>query len=82
MVIFHVHKPFKHVTGEKGTRPGKFMEEIEVLNYQTLDELRDRIVCEADYQDTAGNVSDWPYGPVKEMSNVSLSSLKYIFPHK
>lgn len=78
MVVFRVHKPFKHVIGEKGTRPGKCMEEIELLNYQTLYELREKIFCEADYQDTAGNIGDWPYGPIKKLAKVSLSSLKYI----
>ncbi|XP_054268169.1 uncharacterized protein LOC128989996 isoform X1 [Macrosteles quadrilineatus] len=74
LVSFRVHKPFKHAPGLKNFRIGKCLQEIDVLNFQTLFNLRQKIMCELDYQTTDGEISEWPFDKKQNLAKDTYKS--------
>lgn len=76
-VMFRIHEPYMHVVGDV-SRPGRCIQEIAVLGHNSLTKLRDSIICESDFQDVRGDISDNPDLPIKERARVSLF-VGYVF---
>lgn len=69
-VLFRIHEPYTHIVGDNN-RPGRCTQEIAVLGKQFLTQLRDSIMCEADFQDVNGDISENPDTPITKRARVS-----------
>ncbi|XP_046669091.1 uncharacterized protein LOC124359945 isoform X2 [Homalodisca vitripennis] len=76
IVSFRIHDPFEHTEESKVEN---FIQEILLLDYQTLDCLRDTIICESDFQDVRGDVSEDPDVPLTKMSRDVYRSAMFYF---
>ncbi|KAG8326234.1 small nuclear RNA activating complex, polypeptide 3 [Homalodisca vitripennis] len=78
MVSFRIHDPFSHTVGDN-SRPGSCSQQINVLGQQFLTALKDKIVCESDFQDTRGDVSEQPDAPVTLRARELYESSMFYF---
>uniref|UniRef100_A0A1B6F6N8 snRNA-activating protein complex subunit 3 n=1 Tax=Cuerna arida TaxID=1464854 RepID=A0A1B6F6N8_9HEMI len=76
IVSFRIHDPFDH---NEESKVENFIQEILLLDYQTLDCLRDTIICESDFQDVRGDVSKDPDVPLTKMSRDVYRSAMFYF---
>lgn len=69
-VVFRIHEPYTHIVGDNN-RPGRCIQEIAVVGRHPLTYLRDSIMCEADFQDVNGDISENPDTPITKRARVS-----------
>lgn len=77
IVSFRIHEPFQQrcVVKSKPPRPGHSIQQIWLLGNQTLSNLKDKILCESDYQDIRGDISECPDVPIQKRAKVSTTYL-------
>lgn len=72
--MIRVYEPFHYVNGIRNLRPINCMHEIGVLANQTLDKLRDKIVCPSDFA-VEGDLSENPNAIADRMAKVRIHDL-------
>ncbi|XP_046401308.1 snRNA-activating protein complex subunit 3-like [Ischnura elegans] len=71
-LVARIYHPFKHVYGAKSHRPPKCCQEIMILGHQTLDCVRDKIICANDLN-IPGDLSD-------RINNIPSKKAKDVYP--